>query len=190
MSGVTVLRDRVFLVRRWTSRVEVYGVNTLKLQNTFTVERLHRPIYLTSCSVHGCLYIADLISPYEIHRVHIGTCDHLVQSQWSLENTKPEGISVTPKNATVLVACIDARELQEFTTDGRLIRTVRLPADMMNTSHAIQFCGNVYRLSRLVVGSVESRLHRRLQRRSQTVLRSAAEGDRWEYGLAGAFGSR
>ena len=137
VSGVTVLRDCVYVVRRWTSDVEVYDADTFRSTDTFKVALLRRPIDLTSCKSPGCLFIADLIPPYEIHRVDV--TDRLAPTRWPLENKKPEGLSVTPDDARVLVACIDAREIKEFLTDGQPGRTISLPDDMKNTTHAIAF---------------------------------------------------
>jgi len=59
---------------------------------------------------------------------------------------KPRGLSVNGDH-NVLVACLDNNKLQEYTTDGRLVREIRLPAGLGSPWHAIQLSTGDYVIS-------------------------------------------
>ena len=100
------------------------------------VDGLVNPGDLTSCSKFRCLYISDWDGGV-IHRVELGGAT----TRWKV-NDRPFGLSVTPDpDFHLLVTCVDARELKEFTTNGTLVRKIRLQEDLVHPLHAIQFDG-------------------------------------------------
>ena len=134
--GVTVLFHQVFVVRHVTREVEVYDSNTLNLTSRLLVDRLVNPVDLASCSKFRCLYIADGHGE-EIHRVELDGAT----TRWKV-NDRPSRLSVTPDpDLHVLITCGDARKLEEFTTNGTLVREILLPEDLVHPLHAVQFDG-------------------------------------------------
>ena len=136
VTGVTVLFDQVFVLRRVTPGVEVYDSNTLHLTSRLPVDGLVYPKDLTSCSMFQCLYIADWDGEV-MHRVELDGAT----TRWKV-NGLPYGLSVTPDpDFHLLVTCYVARKLKEFTTNGTLVRQILLQDDLAHPLHAIQFDG-------------------------------------------------
>ena len=132
--GVTVLDDEMFIVRRFSSEVEVYDSNNFTLKRNIEVNTLRRPYDLTSCGKFRCLYITDFITE-TVQRVELNG----KTIKWHVKET-PVGLSVTSApNYNVIVTCLNARKLIEFTTRGDLVREILLPRDVVNQLHAILF---------------------------------------------------
>ena len=130
------MSDQVFVVRRATTEVELYDSNTLKLTSRIPVDGLVDPWDMTSCRKFRCLYIADLYTR-EIHRVELNGAT----TRWKVTD-EPDALSVTlDPDYHVLVTFCDAHKLNEFTTNGTLVREILLQEDMVYPQHAIQFDG-------------------------------------------------
>jgi len=145
--GVTTLGEQVYVLR-WKERdqVEVYDVNTYRLQRCLTVPNLRGIIDMTSCEHFLCLYISD----------RGAECVHSVglpgnATQWPVSD-EPWGLSVNAAH-NVLVTCRLVRKIKEFSPRGELLRDVTLRDDVTNPSLAIQLTsgqfivchGNVFR---------------------------------------------
>ena len=137
--GVTVLGDEVFIVRRRANELEVYNWTTWKLKNIMDVKELASPWDLTSCTRFHCIYVADRADRHSplgesfIYRVALS--EEVIK--WPI-GFQPGGLSVTPEPLNnVLVTCDVAGKIKEFSTDGELIREIRLSDDVINPFHAI-----------------------------------------------------
>ena len=132
--GVTSLGDEVFVLR-WKERdqVEVYDVITYRLLRCLAVSDnpRFRPMDMTSCEYHCCLYMADFnissISRLDLQGATI---------QWAV-NDNPRGLSVN-KAHNLLVTSANVRKIKEFSSHGDLICVLTLPDDIISPWHAIQ----------------------------------------------------
>ena len=130
--AVASLVDRVYVVRQLKKEVEVYDADTLTLQRSLPVPGISTTAPgIAACARNKCLYLSDWICD-SIHRVDLST-DGL--KKWPVARA-PVGLSVNGDH-NVVVTCMRDEKLQEYTTDGRLMREIRLPAGMYRCEHEI-----------------------------------------------------
>jgi len=121
VKAVTSLDDRVYVVRRDKKEVEIYDTAIMTLQRRLPVPGISRSaLGIAACSRNKCLYLSDW-NILSIHRVDLVTD---AAKKWSVAKS-PEGLSVN-RDHNLLVACSDGKKLQEYTTDGRLVREICL----------------------------------------------------------------
>ena len=134
---MTSLDDHVYVVRFGKMKVDVYDALT------FTVEKCLQVSFgvsdIAACSRNICLYLSDSNDP-SIHRVNLGRT-----KKWPVANY-PHGLLVNA-NHNVLAACLTEKKLQEYTTDGRLVREICLPAGSPQPWHAVQLSTGDYVVS-------------------------------------------
>jgi len=144
VNAVTSLDDHVYAVRNNRKEVEVYDAVTLTLERRLPVSGIsHSALGIAACSRNKCLYLSDWKNP-RIHRVDLAT---VAMKTWRV-GEKPKGLSVN-EDHNVLVACAADKKLQEYTTDGRLVREISLPAGLGLPRHAIQLSTGDYVVSHL-----------------------------------------
>jgi len=133
--GVTSLDNLLYVLRRGklSEQIEVYDKDSYRLQRCITVPGLLGGNDMISCAHNRCAYVADVISSC-IHRV--GLPHGADVSNWPV-NDRPTCISVTDTHS-VLVTCSEARKIKEFSTDGKLLRQIQLPEDVVSPWHTIQ----------------------------------------------------
>jgi len=140
---VTSLDDRVYVVRRWKKEVEIYDAATLTLGRRLPVPGISRSSSgIAACPRNKCLYLSDWNDP-SIHRVDLATD---AAEKWPVAMS-PQGLSVN-RDHNLLVACFEDNKLQEYTTDGRLVREICLPVG--SPWHAIQLSTGDYVVSHCV----------------------------------------
>ena len=132
VSGLTVLRDKLFLLHVFTPGVEIYDSVTLALERRLAVKGLVRPVDIEASGRSNCLYIAD--RSRVVYRVDL--VDEMTR-KWSTSEL-PYGLSVAPGELSVIVTFDVARKLKEYTADGFLLREILLPDDVVNPWHAVQ----------------------------------------------------
>lgn len=134
VGGVTSLGNNVFVVRYNCQQVEVYDATTFALRRHLTVPELGSQCYgLAVCSHNRCLYVSDW-DKSSIHRVKLP--DNNAVTKWSVSG-QPAGLTVN--DAQNLLVVIQAeRQLKEFTTLGRLLRTIQLQPDIGCPRQVIQ----------------------------------------------------
>jgi len=140
--ALTSLDDHVYVMRRSKTEVEVYDAVTLTLERRLPVSGISSGVSgIAACSINKCLYLSSWDKP-RIYRVKLaqGTAKN-----WPVANT-PRGLSVNGDN-NVLVACTTDKKLQEYTTKGRLVREICLPAGLGPPWHAIQLSTGEYVVS-------------------------------------------
>jgi len=130
--GMTLLTGELYLLRpKERDQVEVYDVNTYCLLRCLTVPDIRDVADMTSCEHYHYVYISD----------HVAECVHRVDLEgtftWWAVNDEPRGLSVTATH-NVLVTCYFVRKIKEFSSDGKLVRGLMLPDDVINPWHAIQ----------------------------------------------------
>jgi len=160
--AVTSLDDHVYAVRKNKKEVEVYDAVNMTLERHLLVSGISSGISgIASCSINKCLYLSDW-DKSRIHRINLATG---AVKKWPVART-PRGLSVNGHH-NVLVTCEMDRELQEYTTKGRLVREICLPAGLGEPWHAIQLSTGDYVVSHwtspgaVSVVGVDGRLLRR-----------------------------
>ena len=91
---------------------------------------MKQPNSLAACKQNNCLYINDYESKC-IHRVDLSNSSC---SKWSL-NTDPRGVSLT-RAFNLLVTL--PHSIEEYTTSGSLIRSIKLDVSIDEAWHAIE----------------------------------------------------
>jgi len=141
--AVTSLGDEVFVACYKSQKVEVYDAGTLSLQRSITVPGLgKRPFDIIACTSNSCLYVSDWHNN-NIHRAELRGSNAV--KKWSVASG-PAGLSVNRAH-NVVVACRGANKLQEYTTNGSLVREICLPAGVTKPWHAVQLSSGDYVVS-------------------------------------------
>jgi hypothetical protein len=136
--GMTLVDNQLF-VARWPSQqqLEVYNAETFIFHRPLAVHGLSgRPGGLTSCALNYCLYVSDFKNSV-LFRVGL-SCDHKAKlMHWSVDR-QPTGLSVNSER-NVLVTCRGSpHKIQEYTSQGTLVRDIRLPLEVARPMHAVQ----------------------------------------------------
>ena len=133
--GVTSLDNLLYVLRdgKTSEQIEVYDVDSYRLQRYLTVPRLESSNDMTACAYNSCAYISDW-SNNCIHRV--GLPHGADVTNWPV-NDVPTCLSVTDTHS-VLVTCREVRKIKEFSTDGKLLREIQLPQNVMSPHHTVQ----------------------------------------------------
>jgi len=129
---VTTLGEQIYVLRtKGRDQVEVYDINTHRLQRCITVPNARGFIDMISCEHFLCLYVSD----------HVVQCVHSLGLQgnatrWPVSD-RPWCLSVNAAH-NVLVTCDKVRKIKEFSPRGDLLRDLTLPDEVINPWHAIQ----------------------------------------------------
>jgi len=141
--AVTSLGDDVFVVRYHSQQVEVYSAGTFTLQRHIMVPGLKLSYGLAACAKHQCLYVSDYQHD-SVHRAELPGSQAV--KQWSVASD-PRGLSVN-KAHNVVVVCLEANKIQEYTTHGALVREISLEqACVTNLWQAVQLSTGDYVVS-------------------------------------------
>ena len=120
--GIALVGEFVYVVRNYKKRLDVYDARTMTPQQRISLPGLcYSASSLAACPRNNCLYFGDW-SDSTVHRVDLANTS--LVKKWSVAD-KPEGLSVN-KAHNVLVACLTDSVLQEYTTQGHLVREIRL----------------------------------------------------------------
>jgi len=122
--GVTSLGDAVFVVRcNSQQKIEVYDAKTFSIQRHITVPGLGNwPNGIAACARNKCVYISDYDNE-KVHRIKPARRIKAVQN-WSVASG-PQGLSVN-RDHNLVVACPEARKIQEYRKPGCLVREICL----------------------------------------------------------------
>ena len=137
--GIATLENLVYVMRNKESeQIAVYDADRYRLQRKITVRHLTAGNDMAACPYYRCLYISGIDDQW-LHRV--AAVDDCV-TNWRV-NDVPKFISVTDTHS-VLVTCGEARKIKEFSTDGKLLRQIQLPEDVVSPWHTIQLCSGEF----------------------------------------------
>ena len=128
--GIAQLGTELFVCTEDSERVAVYDVNTYSETRHVTVPGMRQAYGLAACKQNNCLYISDEGSNC-IHRVDLSNSSC---SKWSL-NAAPRGVSLT-RAFNLLVTL--PQSIEEYTTSGSLIRSIKLDVSIDDSRHAIE----------------------------------------------------
>jgi len=146
VTAVTSLGNEVFVLRSVSQQqVEVYDASTFTLQRNIAVPGLGSWFWggLAACANYECLYVSDN-EHSSVHRAELSGSNAV--KKWSVARC-PVGLSVN-KEHNVVVACLGAHKIQEYTTHGALVREISLKqAGVMGPLHAVQLSTGDYVVS-------------------------------------------
>jgi len=136
VTGIATFGDELFVLRYGCASIQVFkpSVNmdcqrNLNI-NPGTVEFRG----LAACKFNQCMYVSAQ-NTQAIYKVSPVTNN--VVKQWST-NGQPFGLSVNSVH-NLLVACHNTHKVQEFTTDGAIVREIDLqPSGITHPTHVVQ----------------------------------------------------
>jgi len=136
VAGIATLGDEMFVLRWGYPHIQVYKPNTndLNVQRNISVGAGTNTFRgLAACEFNHCLYVSEQNSQ-AIHKVSPVTNSKV--KQWSV-NGQPFGVSVN-RDHNLLVACYNTHKVQEYTTDGVVVREINLQPDITYPTHVVQ----------------------------------------------------
>ena len=131
VQGIAQFGTELFVCASRSERIAVYNLNSYRETRHVTVPGMKYALGLAACKQNNCLYISDPTSKC-IHRVDLSNSSC---SKWSL-NAKPSGVSLT--RAFNLLVALLPQSIEEYTTSGSLIRSIKLDVSIDSPQHAIQ----------------------------------------------------
>jgi len=129
--GVTTLGNLIYVLRdRESEQIAVYDADSYRLQRKITVLG-----HCSTCGIVACPYYSCVYVPGDecVHRVAL--LDDQV-TNWPVFDECGD-LSVTDTHS-VLVTCIKAGRIKEFSTDGKQLRQIQLSHDVLSPLHTIQ----------------------------------------------------
>ena len=114
------MNDELFVVLCDSSQVNTYNTNTFTLSRCLLITGVSHLWAISSCSHCNCLYIGNT----GLMLVHRYNLTNNVIAHWDVKEMC-RGLSLTT-TYIVLVTLGDNRQIQEYTTDGSLIREISL----------------------------------------------------------------
>lgn len=126
--GVTLLDNHLLVLRE---QIEDYDVTSFRLLRCFSISGLDSGDDIVACEHNRCAYVSNFSNKC-IHRLALPDAE---ATQWNVSD-RPSGLSLTVTHG-VLVTCPEVRQLKEFSTNGKLIRTLPLPDSVVSPMHAI-----------------------------------------------------
>ena len=136
VTGIATLGDEMFVVRWNDPNIQVYKPNTndVNVQRTISVGAGSATFCgLAACEFNQCLYVSEQNSQ-TIQKVSPVT--NAIVKQWSV-NGQPYGVTVNSAH-NLLVACYNTHKVQEYTTDGNMVREINLQPGIANPSLVVQ----------------------------------------------------
>ena len=127
--GMTILRNKLYVVIVKSSGIEVFDSVTYNSEPTLQIAEISSPMDIAACITNDCLYICDGKANNEIFR--IGSSKTYL-NKWFIGGDGCH-LSVT-REGNVVVSFFNGNKITEYSPDGQLVREVRLsPID--NISH-------------------------------------------------------
>jgi DNA-binding beta-propeller fold protein YncE len=146
--GLTSVDSRRLFVLRAPSEqtIEVYETTTFKLQQTLNVAGLNDAMNndLTSCVVNNCLYVSDYKNA-TIYKIELAGDNQVFKWRVDDSSEQPTGLSINAA-CNLLVSCSYDKKLLEYTSNGSLVRKIRLESTM-RPRHAIQLTSDQFVVS-------------------------------------------
>ena len=151
VAGIATLGNEMFVVRWGNPNIQVYKPNTsdVNIQRSIDVGAGSTTFRgLAACKFNHCLYVSEK-NNQTIHKVSPVTNNNV--KQWSV-NGQPFGVKVNSAH-NLLVACSNTHKVQEYTTDGAMVREINLQPDILHPVHAVQLRGGDVGITQTQYGS-------------------------------------
>jgi len=132
--AVATINDKICVLRKKREEaIEVYDVATYVRRRFMTVPDTagYNFVDMVACQQNQCLYFAN--SPDKrVHRLELQNR----ATQWSVED-EPSSLSLN-RDHNLLVICPAVRQIKEYSSEGKIVREVELPTDLLRPLHAVQ----------------------------------------------------
>ena len=126
--GMAILDKEFFVVSGMSSEVEVYDSIKLSFSRRWNLKELLDPMDIASCNRNRCLYIFDGKGIGQANKMlRVGPKGNLIKN-WSTGYDWGHGLSVTHES-NVILAVSDKCKLNEYSPDGKMIRTINLSSN-------------------------------------------------------------
>lgn len=136
LCGVAVLSAELFVVRNFSSVIDVYDVRTDELfcpRRRHNIAGLRDPVDIAACPNQKALYVSGS-NDRSVFRI---SGSGKVLGRWLLDS-RPFGISVCRQSGTICVTFLDEAVVKEFSPDGAELRAIRLDTELLsNPWHAV-----------------------------------------------------
>jgi len=144
VTAVALLDDEMFVTRDGVAQVSVFELKSFQLLRQLKVPDLGtQPWGLAICATNKCVYVSDY-SNICIHQVDLSVNANINNTtKWNVAS-RPRGLSVNSSH-NVLVACYEARKVQEYTPTGSLVREL---SDSNSPRHAVELSSGMLAVSR------------------------------------------
>jgi len=124
VTGIAVLKDRIYVSRSGTPQVAVYCPETFQLKVLTCGDMRHHDCAqirrIAACNANNCLYVSE----HSTHYINRVDGDSYASSRW-FDGGNPQGLSITSSH-NVLAALHDDNSLCEYSTSGEVIRKISL----------------------------------------------------------------
>jgi len=154
VNGVSVLGSQLFVARSYVKSLDVYNTISFTLTRKLKIPGSKYLESIVACQHNNCLYISDTRQKI-LYRRRFDRTEN-VRSNWSI-NERCGGLSVT-RSYSVLVTLVDVRRVQEYTTDGSLMRDIRLENSIEDPLHCIQLSSDRFVVSHGNMSTDQSRV--------------------------------
>jgi len=132
VSGLAVMCTELFVVRKRSSPIFVYDAGSLIEKRRIHIPNSNILWSLAVCLKSKSLFVSDLDQKLIYRYQLVGNCI----SSWSIEKQCNE-LSIT-KNCNVLVTLFAFPEIQEYSPEGKLLRTIALDLSIDKALQSIQ----------------------------------------------------
>ena len=122
--GIAVLGGELFVAAETSPDIQVYDSTNFTPTRKIPVPASTGAIAMVACPHHNCLYVSNNAKPSVLHRFDLSNNS---TTNWSLSE-QCWGLSLTNNN-NVLVTLHNVKRLQEYSTNGKLIRQIVLDLD-------------------------------------------------------------
>ena len=142
VTGIAAIQDEIFVVRWCNPNIQVYkhDADDMTIQRNVNVGAGTNTFRgLAACELNQCLYVSEQNSQM-IHKVSPVTNNTV--NRWSVDG-QPYGVTVNSAH-NLLVACYNTHRVQEYTTDGALVRDINLQPDITHPAHIVQLRGGEF----------------------------------------------
>jgi len=133
--GIATTSSHLYFVRDRANHVKVLDKENFDERQQINIPGLTQASGLAACQDNNCLYVSDAVSRV-IHRVDLSTN---AVTTFSVSG-EPCGISLTRKHNcnTLIVTLWDTKTIAEYTTEGMLLREIRLDESIKGPQHCAE----------------------------------------------------
>jgi len=129
--------------------VDVYNCGNFVLKREISIQNSTSLWAIVACQSNNCLYIGDA-GQKVVHRYELG--NEGVSLMWAVGGVC-HSMSVTKTNS-VVITLRDAKLIREYTTEGVLIREIRLDTSIEGPQHSVQLSNGLFAVSHDTYGQL------------------------------------
>ena len=146
--GITMLDNKLYIVTTESAEVEVYDSVTCCFVRQWALEEFTTPSDISCCNRKKCLYIMSSKDDSQINHILRVAPNGILINSFSTGDASAQSLSVTDES-NVLVAICDKDKLAEYSSNGQIIREIKLLPEtrITNPLHAIKLSSKMYLVS-------------------------------------------